>query len=269
MVALVRTILKKNALKMSLYFLINASLAWLFVALFPSIQEDAAELTELFRAYPEDFLKAFGIESGATIFSSFEAFLSIEYFSIMWPLLILAFIISYAASTIAGEIEHGTIDILLSQPLSRAQLFLSKYVAGFLMITCMTVVTIATPVFLAVLYGIDFPLEGFVYVGILGELFSLSVFSLSLLFSSMLSVNGKALSVPLFIVLGMYALKIASELNESVQDIKYLSLFHYFDYNAALIDNTLPVFSVLVFAGLSMLGGSIALFYFKRRDIAA
>jgi len=267
MVALTKVILKKNVAKLLIYCLINAVLAWMFAALYPSIAKESAQLSELFANYPESFLKAFNVES-LDIFSSFESFIAVENFSIMWPIMLFVFIISYAAGSLSGEIEKKTLDLLLAQPLSRFRLFVTKYLSGIILTTIFAVVSMGSIVCFAMLYGIDVDIKAFVLLTILSTLFGICVLSVGFVFSGVFSANGKTLSVNLFIFMAMYVMKIVSELNDSLVNIKFLSFFHYYDYNVALIDRTIPLGSVLVFVGVSLLCFIVSLLYFTKRDIA-
>jgi len=61
-----------------------------------------------------------------TDISTPEGFLKAELFFLLTPLFFLVFAIGFGASTIAGEEEQGTLDLLLANPLSRRRVVLEK-----------------------------------------------------------------------------------------------------------------------------------------------
>lgn len=255
-------------MKLIIYSLISATLAWMFAALYPSIAKESEQLSELFSNYPAAFLKAFNVES-LNIFGSFESFIAIENFSIMWPIMLFVFVISYVGGSISGEIEKRTLDLLLAQPVSRTKLFITKYLSGVFLTTIFTSVSIFSIVLFAAVYKIDVDVEAFIWLTILSILSGVCMLSVGIVFSSIFSSSGKTLSVNLFIFMAMYVLKILSELNESLSNVKYLSFFHYYDYNAALIDHTLSISSLFVFLLMSAIFFVFASVYFLKRDIAS
>jgi len=65
---------------------------------------------------------------GAQDMTSYVGFLNIEMYQIFW-VLVLGLIIGFiAASSISKEIESKTIDLLLSNPISRKQLVFEKFI---------------------------------------------------------------------------------------------------------------------------------------------
>lgn len=136
---IIRT-LKNRKAALIIYTLSGIFLLWMYVALFPSFSDQAANMQEYMESFPEGFLKAFGIEDFDM--STIEKFLSTEQYSFVWPLLMLFFVISLAGVGLAGEIERGTAEILLSRPISRLKLFWSRYIAGAIMYMIFVLLTI-------------------------------------------------------------------------------------------------------------------------------
>jgi ABC-2 type transport system permease protein len=134
-----RTI-KDRKISLAIYSTAGLIFLWMYVALFPSMQKNAEAFEEMFENMPEIFFKALGIESLG--FSTIEQFLSIEHFSLVWPLMAIFLLLSIAGSSLAGEIEKGTAELLLSKPISRLKLFLGKYMSGIFSLLVFTVISI-------------------------------------------------------------------------------------------------------------------------------
>lgn len=257
-----------NVKKISLlaYILISVGLVWLFVVFWPSIEKQAEEFNVMIKGYPEAFLKAFGVHTD--VFFTFEAFLAVENFSLMWPIILIVLIITFGSSAIAGEIDQGTIEVLLAQPISRAKIYWAKYISGFFIILIFVVVSIFSVIPLAQLHNVKVELQNYFMICSLGILFALAIFSLNMMFSSMFSTKGKPASLVAGILISMYAINLISGLKESVEDLKYLSFFHYYDFTGAIVRNQIEPLTVWVFLGLSLVCTLIGLIVFIKRDIS-
>ena len=99
----------------------------LIASVYPTVR-DNPDLEKLVESYPEA-LKAFIAFGGQFDFTSAAGYLGSELFSFMMPALFLVAAVGHGAGTLAGEEERGTIDLLLSSPLSRTRVALEKLAA--------------------------------------------------------------------------------------------------------------------------------------------
>lgn len=267
MIVIIKRFIKVNLKSLSIYIVLCTLFNWMFVAFFPSLIDEAEKLGEAFESYPEEFLRAVGVDMNQ-MFMSLEGFLGVENFSIIWPLIAIILAISLASSFLAGEVDEGTIEVLLAQPVSRVKLFFSKLIAGFCLIASFTVLSIFSVIPFALLHNVDFDISVYFTISFLGLLFSLAIFTMTMMISAAASVKGKVGAVSSGIMIGMYALKILSAFKESVDSVKYLSFFHYYDSNKALIENSINASSILVFLICSIVFTVVGVIIFNRRDIA-
>ena len=268
MLALITKTIRQNRTTILVYIIISALLMWMYVAFFPSMLEESEKFSEAFSAYPDDIFKAFGVDI-ETIFMSMEGFIAAENFSILWPIMVIILTTMLGGSAIAGEIDKGTIEVLLSQPVSRLKIYFSKFIAGVSVILIFTLGSIFSIVPFALLHDVKIDLSAYVNVSIIGFLFGLTIFSLSTMFSSMLSSRGKTASLTAGMMIVFYALNLISSFKESVENIKYLSLFYYYDYSAALLENKVSLQNVSVFLGISIVCVVMGAVIFEKRDVAA
>ena len=99
----------------------------LMVSVYPTVHANPA-LNRLVQQYP-DALKAFIGFGGEVDYLSPAGYLGSELFSFMVPLLLLVAAIGAGARAIAGEEEAGTLELLLSCPVSRRRVVLEKLAA--------------------------------------------------------------------------------------------------------------------------------------------
>jgi len=260
-----RTI-KDRKISLIIYCLAAVLFLWMYVAMFPSIQGQSEAFTKAYESFPEAFYEAFGIEE--LNISTIENFLAIEHFSMIWPIMAIIMLMAIGGTGIAGEIERGTAEILLSRPVSRLKLFFARYSVGLFSLLVFTIVSIFAIVPLAELHNVDYILENFVSVAIISFLFGWAVLSVAMLFSVFFSERSRVYMVSGGILLVMYVLSIVAALRENLNNLRYLSFFHYYNYNDALIRHTIDSTDVFVFIGVIVVCTVIAAIWFKKRDIA-
>jgi len=268
MLALAWRTIKDRKLSLIIYCLAAAIFVWMYVALFPTFADKAEEFDQLMQAYPEQLLDTFGISEQADIFGSIENFLATEQYSFIWPIMVIAMVVAIAGSSIAGEVESGTAELILSQPVSRSKIFFGKYLAGVFNLLVFTIISNFVVVPLALAYNVDYQIKSYLLVSVLGFLFGLAIMSLTFLFSAMFSSKGKAYFIPVGIIILMYVLQILSSLKDSLSDLKYLSFFHYFDSFQVLSEQRLDWVSIWVFLGVAVVTTIVAVIWFNKRDVA-
>ena len=259
--------LKDRRTLLLIYCLAGIGLLWMYIALFPSFSDQQQNLEQLIKAYPESFLKAFNFDIKS--FTTIEGFLSTEQFSFMWPILLIFILIGFAGGALAGEVEKGTIETLLSQPVSRAELFFSRYLAGVVMLILFVVFSIFAAIPIIEIYNISYKFENFFAVAYLGLLFGWAILSLGFLFSAIFSDKGKVSFITGGILVVMYVLNIIAALKDNLADLKYASFFYYFNASKALIYNEIDQWSYVVFIGVAVVCTIVGAIWFSKRNIAA
>ena len=101
-------------------------LAAFTIAFYPSIA-NAPGFDSILDEMPEALARAFLGE--VTDLTSPQGYLNSQLFVFFLPLLFLVYAVGKGSSTIAGEEESGTLDLLLSYPLARWRVVLDKFAA--------------------------------------------------------------------------------------------------------------------------------------------
>jgi ABC-type transport system involved in multi-copper enzyme maturation permease subunit len=240
----------------------------MYVALFPAIQKQAEELNKMMEAFPKGFMDAFGIDSTQLMFAKLETYMSTEYFSFFWPILVSILAISFANAICVGEIEKGTIELALAQPVSRFKILLSRYFGGAFAISVFTAVSSYGILGAALIHNIDYQIANYATVTLVGTLCGLAIFSMATFFSVLFSEKGRATVATTSILLLMYALNIISGLKDNLENLKYASFFHYFNAPTIFGGNKVVEWSIPVFAVTAALFLILAIWRFQKRDIA-
>ena len=229
------------------------------VASFTAIEGSAAQLNQLMEAYPKGMLEAFGV----TDLGDPANYLHSQFFG-LGPLALSFFPILALAGAIAGAEERGTIDVLLGNPLPRWQL-----VAGNFLATALSLLGICALVGLliwgtAVLMDVGLSLRE-IMAGVL-NLWPITVVfgALALLCSALFHRRALAISIPAFLLFGMYLIDAIGRASEDLEDWRPASAFYY--YGSAIENGIDPThfISITIIALTLVLLAALA---FRRRDI--
>lgn len=139
-------------------------LAGLVIWVFPSFRQ-SVDIDEMLSAYPEPILKAFGIETMASL----EGYLAVELYGFVWVILLGLYTAYAAAGMVANAVERGRMDLWLALPVRRWRLLLEQYLT---LLVPIVVLNVVTPIVVYVgSLGIDDPIP----VGPLAMVHALSV----------------------------------------------------------------------------------------------
>jgi len=235
------------------------------ITLFPSIEESSVDIQNYVDSFPESFRAFFATER--LDFSTLEGFITMELLSIFYPVLILAFAVSYGAGLLGGEEESGTLEILLSMPVPRWRVMVDQFAA---LVTFILIVLLAT--WLGIVAGIlvvgieDADLLNLL-AGIL-NMAPLALFfgALAYCLTGVRGGKGTALGVTLALAAATYLMHTLSETASLPGWMQTVSPWYYYDGLNVLIDGVDP-FSVGLLLGLALLLVAVGIFAFERRDV--
>ena len=229
------------------------------VASFTAIEGSAEQLNQLMEAYPKGMLEAFGV----TNLGDPTNYLQSQFLGLA-PLALSFFPILALAGAIAGSEERGTIDVLLGNPLPRWQL-----VAGNFLATALSLLGICAIVGLltwgtAALVDVDLSWRE-IADGMLNLWpITLAFGSLALLCSSLFHRRALAISIPAFLLFGMYLVDTIGRASEDLEDWRPVSAFYY--YGSAIEHGI----DWAHFGGITLVALALVLLAtlaFRRRDI--
>ena len=221
-------------------------------------------------AFPPELLDFFG---GIGALSSPYGFWALELLTFIW-LYAGIYIVFMASSLLSHEVENKTIDLSLSKPISRYNFLGSKIT--FLYVFIMT----ALGIFFLITLGsmassLKYRTEGLYFDRLLATYFSVVLFLGALamvakFFSTVLLSTKKAMGLGVMVIFIMFFLgEFYIYMDESIQGIKYISIFYYFNPVEYIVNADTVIFTrdIVVLGsinGVLILG---SLFIFNRKDI--
>ena len=200
--------------------------------------------------------------------STLVGFLHIELFSMILPAAIAAFAAGVASGFTAGQESRGTIDILLSYPVSRRRLVLQKWLAMVLACVVVVLVLWAFAITGAALSASVLPPDKLAAALVMLVLLGLAFGDIALAISAFTGNRGAAIGVTVALMVAMYLVDALSSIVDGLGVIRPLSLFRYYMGGDPLRAG-LNLGDAAVLAAVAAVFLAIAVLAFERRDLAA
>lgn len=235
--------------------------AVLFLAIAPDVLANV-DLSAYGESMPEAMQSAFGIDA----LGSLEGFLATELYQFGWVLLLGLYFAYAAGGVIAGDVERGRMDMLLSTSVSRDRVVVEKYlglVPGLMLVN----VVVAAVVYVGtLLIGESVAFSDVVAVHALSIPYLLACAGIGLGFSAVTSRESLAQRGAIATVFGLFMIE--SVVTDT--DFEFLSLLsptRYYDPTDILVESSYDLLGavILVEAAVLLVVGSVL--WFQRRDI--
>jgi ABC-2 type transport system permease protein len=225
------------------------------------------DFREIFESgiFPEQFA-TFG---GGDVFS-LSGSIALGFIHPIMIILVSIFAVGFATSSIAGERQRGTLEVLLARPVSRRSVYatLAASVAGFIAIT--VAAFILGGAIGAAVAGVsdELAVERLPLLWLNGVLMFGSFAAIGLAASVSSDRLAPALGVTVGILVVMYFLDVLGSLWPDAKGLQPYSLFHYLQAKAILVGEA-DAFNFGLLAAVVAAGVAYALVVFPRRDLAA
>jgi ABC-2 type transport system permease protein len=180
----------------------------------------------------------------------------------------LAIAITLGTRAIAGEIENGAIELVLTQPISRNSYLLAHVLFALLAITAITTLgVVATAAGQYLFELVPFPASRLLVLLLNFVLLQLAVFGITFAFSAFGREAGRVALVGVLVALLSYLIAAVAALWPRIASLGWYSLHHYFDPRRLLVTGNPDFLSFGVLGGFMVLGVGVAFWRFERRDL--
>ena len=267
MTKLIWATIKERKWPVLIYCAASVLLLLLYVALYPSLQAQSQQLAEVLKSMPENLLKALGSAPDQLSNFTLEALLASKQFSMVWQLLAAILAISIAGNDLAGEIERGTVEFLLSQPVSRLKLYFARFISGSILLTIFAAVSTLLVIPMAAAFNVAYVADTYYKLFFVAWLYSLAVYAFAYFLSALNSSKGRVYGISAALITIMYVAFLVSALKDSLDKLKYISFFHYFSADL-LTSGQIDKLGVLIFILTIVIFLGLGAVVFEERDIA-
>jgi ABC-2 type transport system permease protein len=234
------------------------------LSVYSSVKSQAAQLNTALEHMPSTMKSLFG---ATTDLFSPVGYLSSRLFYLLMPMMLSILAIGLGSSLIAREESDGTLELLLSRPISRGKLVMAKILYGLAAITVVAVIATFSILGMVKLVGLAVPLPRVAFAVLMAVLLSLLFGALALATASLGRLGrGASIGIATLIGLGSY---IISSLETNVHWLSWpAKLLPYHYYNPTQILNGSYTWNVaIIFILISLTFSVIAWLVFRRRDL--
>jgi ABC-2 type transport system permease protein len=200
--------------------------------------------------------------------STLIGFLHVELFSMILPAALVAFAAGVASGFTAGEESRGTIDVLLSYPVSRRRMVLEKWAAMTLGCVAIAAATFVFGVAGAAISASELPADKLLAALFMLFLLGLAFGAIALSISAATGNRAAAIGIAVALLVAMYLVDALSSIVDGLNAIRPLSLFRYYmgndplRFGVNLGDAAVLIAVTAIFLAISVVA-------FERRDLAA
>ena len=260
----------KREMKINLknFIIWTSILIGLFLLVFlvyPSIvtSENMEMLDEMMKMFPEEMLKAFNMDI-SSIDSAF-GWLKTEGF--IFVLLIIGIYSGILGSNILLKEESDkTIEYLNSVPVTRKNIAIKKIICGLLYITLM-VAKIGIFNFIGLSLSGEFDRKSYILLSITPMFSSIVIFAVCLFISTFTHKTKKTMGISLGIVFASYFLNVISEIGESTEFLKYISIFTLADIRNVIVNIEINPLMVALAIGITAIFMILAIIRYEKKEL--
>lgn len=239
------------------------SYAWLMTWFYPSIGEEYGKLIETF---PPELLAVFG--GDAVPFASLGGYFQTEYLGIMWMIIVSAAVIIYASRVFAGEIASGTMEFVLSQPISRVRVAVTRVAALVLYAMVLSAASFIPIEIFGPTYDINLGWDVMWQLMAFGALFILAVGGFAMLLSAIFRGGGKPGAIAAGVLGTLWVADLLSGASEIAEALDPVNLVAYWQPGLLINGEQVASEAWWVYGAVAIvtLIGSVVVF--SRRDVA-
>jgi beta-exotoxin I transport system permease protein len=176
--------------------------------------------------------------------------------------------IVFAARAIAGEIETGTLELLLVEPLTRRSYFMTRVTAGLGALVVLSLAGIAGSALAQEVYHLQsFERAQMLVLGVDYFLLLAAWFAITLAFSAYGNEGGRVASAGFLVALVSYILQVIGGLWPAADFLLPWTLHHDFVPRTILIERGPVVRPLLTLGAVTIVALGVAARHFERRDV--
>lgn len=197
------------------------------------------------------------------------ALIAIGYQHPLTLLLYMLFAVGIPTALLAGEVQRGTMELILSRPITKLQVYLC---AALLTVTGM--VALVAVMFFGTFvstriydFGEPIPLGDFLRLAVNGGILSATVGAISLLSAASFSRRGTAVGVSVAYLVANYFVNIIAEWWPRMKVLKTVTIFNYVNPHKVFGQHIWPTSELIILGSLLLAAAILGGIIWNRRDL--
>ena len=230
---------------------------------YPTMQK--IDIEAYLEQFPKELIAFFA--GSLTQLSTLGGYLATEYLGFIWVLIIAAAGITFATKSLSSEIDAGTMELLLSQPISRRTLATTRAVAlaFFLAVQCLAT---TVPIWLTALWmDIEVDVGNLAVLTIGGFVLALTISGVAYLLASASRESGKPAAIVGGLLGIMWVLHFMAANAEWAESLEVVNIFKYWRPAELVESGSMPADAWWVLGGIAIVTLVASVFVFSRRDV--
>lgn len=201
--------------------------------------------------------------------SLFSVYMALELYGSFFMLLFGGVLSYLAGSSIARNIEDGTIDVVLARPVSRTRFYVEKWAAMLLSGALIVAVSILTAWACTKIYAnADLDWHWFLLANIDVSVTLFVIAGMGLFVSSIMSAGRAAGGIAVLVVVFWYLCQTFGAAGDRLHFLRYLGPYYYAPSSQVITsEQWADPWKLLVPVAVGLLLGVAGLIYFRQRDI--
>lgn len=259
--------LKRNRKNLLIWTSIVVGLTVLVLALFPYVKDMGKEMTAMLETMPEGMSKAMNLkgETWSNVLGMYNT-----YYGIYIIVIIGIYTTSTGATIISKEERDRTAEFLFTKPLSRKNIFITKMMSLFTLMTIIHLIQTAVAAISIHIFG-EGTADWAIFATMQFHGFILVFFftCLGVLLSMLLGAKKNYMGMAVGLVFGAFFLSAIAKSADGLGWIEYTTPFGYLDFGIFEEGYRVAVVSVIAFLLISIGLLVFSLERFKKMDIGA
>ncbi len=228
--------------------------------------DSVEKMEQMFELLPEGMLKAFGFDSLGTDLTGYLGHYLYGFISIVFPLI---YVVIAANKLVAKHVDSGSMAYLLTTPVTRISVAVTQAVFLTFGLVLIFIVDIGMLLVLSVsMYPGMLDIGGFLALNFVTLMSLVTAGGVGFFFSCFFNESRFSLAFGGGILIAFFVVKMVSEIDAKLENLKYLSLFSVVQIDRILEDPLYGVGIGLVLCGVSLSLYAAATIVFNRKSLA-
>ena len=258
--------MRRNAFSLVLWMIVIALLISVTMAVYPTFLENQSKIIGMMSLVPKGALEFKGISNFNDLLSVLGYYTANNVIYMMVLGSIFAIVLS--SNILLKEEYDKTAEYLLTRPLTRNEVFVSKLAVLSLSIFLLNLVTSLTGLIcMELVKGGPFSIEAFLILSLYTLLLNILFGAIGLFLSTLVKRPKPITTFSIGLVLVFYFVHTLSKITEGAENIGYLSPFKYVRMDAVNPSYNLDPWHLLFFVGITLLLVGLSHRLYARKDI--
>jgi ABC-2 type transport system permease protein len=258
--------MRRNAFSLMIWMIIITLLVTLTMSVYRTFLENQSKITAMLTIIPKGALQFKGISNFNDLLSvlGFYAANNVIYMMVLGSI----FSMVLSSNILLKEEYDKTAEYLLTRPISRSEIFMSKLLVILLNVFLLNLVTsLAGFICMEIVKKGPFSIKAFLILSLFTFLLNVLFGAIGLFISTLIKRAKPITTAGIGLVLIFYFIYTISKITESISKIGYISPFRYVDMNVISPTYKLDIWHLAYFVGISMLLIMLSFRIYRRKDI--